>query len=98
MTAPIVLNKKALCGLTGIYVGRPSKWGNPFVIGRDGDRDEVIRKFEKRLCDDPDMMEEAITELRGHNLICFCFPRACHADVLLRYANAPGGEEDEACS
>ena len=28
-----------------IYVGRPSKWGNPFVIGRDGSRDEVIAKY-----------------------------------------------------
>jgi hypothetical protein len=28
-----------------VYVGRPSKWGNPFVIGRDGSREEVIAKY-----------------------------------------------------
>ena len=29
-----------------VYIGRPSKWGNPFVIGKDGTREEVIAKFK----------------------------------------------------
>jgi len=28
-----------------VYIGRPSKWGNPFVIGRDGSRADVIAKY-----------------------------------------------------
>jgi hypothetical protein len=30
----------------------------------------------------------AIDELRGHDLVCFCAPRACHSDLLRRLANA----------
>lgn len=41
-----VLNKRTDAIPVGaVYVGRPTKWGNPFVIGRDGDRDEVIERY-----------------------------------------------------
>jgi hypothetical protein len=39
-----------------VYVGRPSKWGNPYLIGEHGDRDEVIRRFEEHLLRTPDLM------------------------------------------
>lgn len=87
--APRVLNARQVGknreGAT--YVGRPSKWGNPFVIGEDGDRDEVIRKFEEAIRSNPKMVREAQRELRGRDLICWCHPSPCHADVLLRIAN-----------
>ena len=76
-----------------IYVGRPTKWGNPFVIGRDGDRDEVIAKYEAWLTSQPSLMA-ALSELRGHDLVCWCSPDACHADVLIRLANQPDDEPD----
>lgn len=43
---PQVLNKKQLRGsvANSVYIGRPSIWGNPFVIGRDGTRDDVVAK------------------------------------------------------
>lgn len=69
-----------------VYVGRPTKWGNPFVIGRDGSRAEVIAKYEERLRASPLMMRE-LAELRGKSLVCWCAPLPCHADVLLRLAN-----------
>ena len=86
---PRVLNKKRdLIPLgSSIYIGRPSPWGNPFVIGRDGDRDEVIRKFSIYLCEDEELMGRVKTELRGKDLVCFCSPEACHGDVLLYFAN-----------
>lgn len=68
-----------------VYVGRPSKWGNPFVIGRDGSREEVIALFEADLS--PELRQAARAELRGKHLTCWCAPAACHADVLLRIAN-----------
>lgn len=43
-----VVNKKTFKG-DGIYIGRPSPLGNPFTIGPDGTRDEVIAKYEKWL-------------------------------------------------
>ena len=69
-----------------VYVGRPSKWGNPFVIDRDGDRREVITKFEAWLLDQP-LLVSALPELRGKVLACWCAPQPCHADVLSRLAN-----------
>jgi hypothetical protein len=69
-----------------IYVGRPSKWGNPFVIGRDGSRDEVIAKYRAWIVREPALMA-ALHELRGQNLVCWCAPERCHAEVLIELAN-----------
>jgi len=74
-----------------VYIGRPGKWGNPFVMGRDGTREEVIFKFEKRLRSKPDMMRVVKKELRGKDLVCFCAPLPCHGDVLLKIANEERG-------
>lgn len=86
MPHPLVIHcKTAKCD---VYVGRPSKWGNPFVIGVDGGRDEVIRKFRAYMEQmRPDLVEEARSELRGRVLGCHCAPLPCHADVLAEIAN-----------
>jgi hypothetical protein len=70
-----------------VYVGRPSKWGNPFHVGRDGTRAQVIERYERWLLDQPELVA-ALHELRGKTLGCWCAPQPCHADVLARYANA----------
>jgi hypothetical protein len=83
-----VLNAKQVgktSSATRVYVGRPSKWGNPFVLGRDGSRDEVIGKYRAWIVMQPALMG-ALHELRGKDLI-FCAPEACHADVLAALAN-----------
>lgn len=69
-----------------VYVGRGSKWGNPYHIGQDGDREDVIEKFELHLLNNKELMEQ-LPELRGKDLVCWCAPKACHADVLMEYAN-----------
>ena len=71
-----------------VYIGRPSKWGNPFVVGRDGDRDEVIGKYEAWLQTQPQLVGSIKTELRGRDLVCFCSPKSCHGDVILKIANS----------
>lgn len=70
-----------------VYIGRPGKWGNPFVIGRDGTRDEVISKYRAWLEARPEVMEEVVRELKGKVLGCWCAPNACHGDVLSELAN-----------
>lgn len=70
-----------------VYVGRPTKWGNPFAIGRDGERSAVVRKYERWLMEQPELVEQAKQELRGKDLACWCAPKACHAEVLARIAN-----------
>ena len=74
-----------------IYIGRGSKWGTPFVIGRDGDRATVIAKYERWLRSQHHLLR-ALDELRGRDLLCFCAPEACHGDLLLRLANATRAE------
>lgn len=70
-----------------VYIGRGSKWGNPFRIGPDGDRAAVIAKHERWLADQQHLLR-ALDELRGRDLVCFCAPLACHGDLLRRLANA----------
>jgi Domain of unknown function (DUF4326) len=70
-----------------VYIGRPSKWGNPFVVGRDGARGECIALYERYLLDSTELMA-ALGELRGLVLGCWCAPRPCHGDVLVKLANA----------
>jgi hypothetical protein len=90
---PKVLNAR-IVGKTvqnSVYCGRPSEFGNPFVIGKDGNRDEVIRKFETWFRQSPERVERARKLLNDKNLICWCAPLACHCDVLLKIANLEGG-------
>jgi hypothetical protein len=90
---PRVLNKRDYEGLKDIliedcvYIGRPSIWGNPFTIGRDGTREEVIEWHEVWFMKHPDLIARAKSELKGKHLICFCAPEACHGDLLLKIAN-----------
>jgi hypothetical protein len=65
----------------------PGAWHNPFLIGRDGTRDEVIAKHAAYLCDSPALMA-ALSELRGKDLLCWCALEACDGDLLLKLANA----------
>lgn len=65
-----------------IYIGRPSKWGNPFVVGRDGSREDVVRLYKKWLMNNPSLLN-SLGELKGKTLACWCAPLACHGDVLV---------------
>ena len=68
-----------------VYIGRPSVWGNPYVIGRDGTRAEVIEKYRTYVLSRPDLLAR-LPELRGKRLGCYCKPAACHGDVLAELA------------
>jgi len=65
-----------------VYIGRPSKWKNPYRIPDDGDRAEVCRKFEEYYFNSEELQRD-IHELRGKLLGCFCFPEQCHGDFLI---------------
>lgn len=69
-----------------VYIGRPSKWGNPFTIGKHRNRAEVIRKYVQYISRRDDLLSAAST-LNGHTLGCFCKPLACHGDILARLAD-----------
>lgn len=69
-----------------VYIGRPSKWGNPFVIGRDGTRAQVIEKYRAWLTGNKVLMAD-LPALRGKRLGCYCKPKPCHGDVLAELAD-----------
>jgi len=64
-----------------IYIGRGSKWGNPFRIGKDGTREEVIEKYKEYIQNS--YILDDVHELKGKTLGCYCKPEACHGDVLV---------------
>ena len=64
-----------------VYIGRPSKWGNPYSIGKDGTRAEVCRKFEEYFFNS-EKLQRDIHELKGKLLGCYCYPEQCHGDFL----------------
>lgn len=74
-----------------VYGGRPGWLGNPFVIGRDGTREEVIIKFAvyflRRLRFDREFRFRIIHECGGKVLGCSCKPKACHLDVVATWIN-----------
>jgi len=69
-----------------IYIGRPSKWGNPFTIGKDGTREEVIKKYEIWIRTQPNLLKD-FHELKDKVLGCWCSPKSCHGDILARMIN-----------
>ena len=68
-----------------VYIGRGSKWGNPFVIGRNGGRAEVIAKYRRYLwarIEQGQVSLDDLLALDGKRLGCFCKPLPCHGDVI----------------
>lgn len=66
-----------------IYIGRGSIWGNPFEIGKDGNREEVIIKYESYIRNNQDLLNKLPT-LVGKTLCCYCSPLPCHGDILIK--------------
>lgn len=70
-----------------LYIGRGSPAGNPFVIGKDGTRDEVCDKYEAWIEKNLILKSKLIKYCRGKDLKCYCKPERCHGDYLLRISN-----------
>lgn len=93
----LILNKKYVKDSSRyngetVYIGRPSVLGNPFVIGKDGNRAEVIEKYKlwlrERWTTGGDVKKELIRLAKKHkagenlNLLCWCHPMPCHGEVI----------------
>jgi hypothetical protein len=78
-----------------VYIGRPSAFGNPFAVGRDGSREEVIAKYETLARSSPDLME-AIGNLKEDDVLgCWCFPQRCHGEVIIKLWKEIHGVQNE---
>lgn len=83
-----------------VYIGRGSKWGNPYshldsaiAEYRVETREEAIDKYREWIVEQPELMD-SLHELKGKTLCCFCKPAPCHGDVLAELADALGEEDD----
>ena len=83
-----VLNKYHYRGAVpegAINIMRGTPYGNPFVIGKDGDRGEVLTKYRRWLWDkvkQDQAYADQIKDLYGHDLCCCCAPAPCHGEIL----------------
>ena len=83
-----------------VYIGRPSKWGNPFSH-KNGtkaefvvkSRKEAIDKYKEWILNQSELMA-SLRDLKGKTLGCWCKPKACHGDILMELASLIG-ETDE---
>lgn len=66
-----------------VYIGRPSIWGNPFVIGADCDRKTAIEQYEAYVRSNKKLMS-LLPTLQGKILGCWCILLFCHGDVLIK--------------
>lgn len=86
----LILNKsKGPIPEGAVYVGRPSPFGNPYTIGKDGTREEVIQKYRawfRHQLKTSDTFLVIVERLRtAKGLVCWCAPHPCHADVIVEY-------------
>jgi hypothetical protein len=83
-----------------VYIGRrqwcgkevfeASPWANPFSVKKWG-REGAIKRYEEKLRGKPELLAR-LPELEGKILACWCKPKACHGDVLLRLIEERCGE------
>lgn len=86
---PKVWNKRSPHPADAVYIGRGSPWGNPYRIGEDGSREEVIAKFKLHV-----LPRLNLEPLRGRHLLCYCAPAACHGDVILEALQTKDHDHD----
>ena len=78
-----------------VYIGRPSKWGNPFPVKVHG-REKAIELYRQWiLSGDGKHLLGDIHEIKGKVLGCFCKPAACHGDVLVDIAEVKHNEQNK---
>src|SRR6476646_7001883 len=92
LTMPHRIQRKRVKGWKApdgaVYVGRPSKWGNPFELQPGESRADNIQRFERFIRSRLDSQPDYLEPLRGKDLMCWCrLEEECHADVLLRLSN-----------
>lgn len=82
-----------------VYIGRGSKWGNPFSHLTYGQaevkvdtREEAIECYANWIQFRPDLIADAKVELKGKVLGCWCDPLDCHGSILVKIANEEPNE------
>lgn len=85
---PTVVNKYK--SKYDVYIGRGSKWGNPFPISETDSREDVIDKYKEwffKEFESGNITEEDVLSLTGKRLGCYCSPKPCHGDFIVEVFN-----------
>lgn len=69
-----------------VNIMRPNEFGNPFILGRDGNRDECLEKYKQWVMAQPNLIKHIKKVLKGKDLVCCCYPKKCHGNILLQIA------------
>ncbi|MEW9698016.1 DUF4326 domain-containing protein [Paenibacillus sp. SI8] len=82
-----------------VYIGRGSKWGNPFshmegtkALFKVATREEAITSYREWILRQPQLLRD-LHGLKGKVLCCYCKPRSCHGDILAEMADKVDEEE-----
>ena len=67
-----------------VYIGRGSGFGNPFIIGKSGTREKVIKKYEKWVRESSILLQQISILPKDAILGCYCKPKACHGDIIIK--------------
>jgi hypothetical protein len=70
-----------------VRIDRGTKYGNPFLLDSDGDRDQVCNCYERHYLPHKPSINSDIGKLKGKVLVCHCYPLRCHGDTLASKAN-----------
>lgn len=71
-----------------VLIDRTTDFGNPFIIGVDGSRDEVLEKFSKYFLTNQELQCKVMNELKDKTLACWCKPKKCHGDIYAQFINS----------
>lgn len=77
--------------LYDVFIGRPSKWGNPFKLTKDTPklRKDCVDKYKEWILNNPDLLGD-LHELKHKTMGCYCKPKPCHGDVLVELVRTGG--------
>ena len=87
-----------------VYIGRPGKWANPFVLEGYKEtcdknlivqtRRQALEKYIEWFYKQPNLLKQAMQELKGKTLGCWCKPDLCHGDFLVQLVNGTDFREE----
>lgn len=69
-----------------IRIDRKTKWGNPFIVGVDGTRQQCVDQYREWIMTQPHLLD-SLHEIKGKRLGCWCHPNLCHGDILAHLAD-----------
>lgn len=82
-----------------VYIGRPTRWGNPYKLQHEGERKRVVELYRRWLTDQVrtgKITPADLAALAGKRLMCWCAPKLCHGHVLARAADWAAAGADPA--